>query len=236
MLQSIGYNYVSGVPKRIKDPGINNFLNDIELALQSIKVNDAYNNYSHESSPSGRTRKHTKSRHRLSATNNNLMINDNTNNVYDDQDSEALFALNNTAHSLGLHEELDHENDLEDNLSFSSIGEDSLSVIVGAVSMPNNKSVKVWIVSDTGSMVQLINKKYAGEQGFKAVALPPSQRFSISSPGGGADDITHVITLEVRVMMRRYLKVVENYEEQFFETELSDPEEKTVRMSFGVCL
>jgi hypothetical protein len=84
-------------------------------------------------------------------------------------------------------------------------------------------------------MAQLINKQYAGEQGFKAIALPADKRFSISSPGGGEDFITHVVTMEVQVLMRRYLKVVENYEDQVFETELSEPETKTIKMSFGVC-
>ena len=53
--------------------------------------------------------------------------------------------------------------------------------------------------------------------------------------GGGEDSITHVVTMDVQVVMRRYLKVVENYEDQVFETELSEPETKTIRMSFGVC-
>ena len=229
MSNSIGFEYNSGVPRRSKDPGRISFLNDIELAIGEIENKDPH---AHERAPMDRTRKHLKSRHRQVAEPK----------IVEDMDTKDGFLADKSRLSFhagqdqdSQHEELDYESDFEDNLTFHSAGEDSLSVLMGEVLLNPHKLITVFIVSDTGSMVQLINKQYASEQGFKAVALPPNQCFSISSPGGGADDITHVVTMEVRLVMRKYLRVVEDYEQQIFETELSEPEEKVVRMSFGVC-
>ena len=225
ILFSMGIEEASGIPKRSKDPGKIRLLNDIEMALKQSKEVDPH---SHEKEPVGRTNKHIKSRHKVR---NDTELSDFESEI----EYDRRLSMNTTSTTAGSHEELDHETDFEDNLTFSSTGEDSLSVIVGNVQMPAGQTVKVWIVSDSGSMTQLIQKQYAGEQGFKAVALAPHQRFSISSPGGGEDHITHVVTLEVRLQMRKYLKVVEDYEKQVFETELSEPVETIVRMSFGVC-
>jgi hypothetical protein len=234
-MQSIGYEYSSGIPLRIKDPGKLKTLNDVDMALLKCETDL----HTHDCIPWERNTKHVNSHHKthkpadLENTGAVSHMRGTSESSLDREDE--LLSLHTGQKRKQLYEEVDYETDFEDNLTYHAAGEDSLSVMVGEVSMPNGTRIKAWIVADTGSMTQLINKRYAREQGFKAIELPPSQRFSISSPGDGQDYITHGINLEVKIIMRRYLKVVENYCDDIFETELSAPEEKTIQMSFGVC-
>ena len=90
--------------------------------------------------------------------------------------------------------------DYEDNLTYM---EDSLSVIKGAISTGLGRDMTVWIVTDTGSMTQLIQAEYAKKMKLQTFLLPESKRFNIQGPGGGTDNVTRAVKMKVTIQMQQ---------------------------------
>lgn len=117
--------------------------------------------------------------------------------------------------------------DFDDNTTFA---EDSLSIFKGRVDSPLGSDLPVWVVTDTGNMTRLIEDRYATDMKFDRRAIPQKSQFSIHSPGGGSDRITEMVVLDVRVKMRKVFSMDNNNH-----ADAGEEEEKTIRMSFGVC-
>ena len=117
--------------------------------------------------------------------------------------------------------------DFEDNLTYH---EDSLSILRGTVDTPLGKDLPVWITTDTGSMTQLIQTDYARKMKLKTQPLRKSEWFHISSPGGGQEDITEYVMMDLKVKVKREIQP-----EQLWQENDSVEEERTVRMKFGLC-
>ena len=121
----------------------------------------------------------------------------------------------------------DGEWDFEDNLTHA---EDSLSILRGVVDTPLGSDLPIWVVTDTGNMTRLIEDRYAAAMKFERRPIPKKSQFSIHSPGGGSDRITEMVALDVRVKMRKILSI-----DTSNQAEAGDEEERTIRMTFGVC-
>lgn len=103
--------------------------------------------------------------------------------------------------------------------------EDSLSVMKGLVG-----GHQVWITSDSGAMIQLMQKDYAKKMGFKIVKLPKRQQFNISAPGGGNDRVRHQVILTVTMKMAEALVS----DDELDKAKLNFDKNIDVEMSFGL--
>ena len=146
-------------------------------------------------------------------------------------------------------DELDHleidgaPNDYEDNLTYH---EDSLSIFRGTIQLPgaenlrgsrqnmNTQKIQVWVTADNGAMTQLADRRFVEQTGIKTEPLPRDKYFYIVGPGGGRSKITQRITLNVDVEMNKVLRSVDDYTTGEHVHEVSAPETKTIRMTFGV--
>jgi exodeoxyribonuclease III len=108
--------------------------------------------------------------------------------------------------------------------------EDSLSIMTGMVDTRLGKDCEVWITTDSGSMTQLCSAGYADKMKFRRTKLDPSNQFSINGPGGGRDDITECVELDVKVKMKK-----ETVAEQTYEENESTEEIRIITMTFGIC-
>ena len=63
--------------------------------------------------------------------------------------------------------------DFEDNLTYH---EDSLSVMKGVTSTPLGENIPIWIVTDSGSMTQLIQRDYVRRLKIPTRALPVGEK------------------------------------------------------------
>ena len=124
--------------------------------------------------------------------------------------------------------EVNPENqDYEENLTFH---EDSLSVMRGKIVTVEATGIPIWITTDSGSMTQLIQKKYARRLKIKRRPLPTSRWFSIKGPGGGEDMVTEYVVIKVSIKMKRYNREKCGYDD------LTSPEvTKEIKLTFGVC-
>ena len=112
-----------------------------------------------------------------------------------------------------------------DNLTFRV---DSLSVITGKVNTRRGTNLPLWIVTDSGAMTQLIQRKYVEGMRFDVDDIPRSQQFNISSPGGGQGTITQRVQLEITFRMWKS-------DGDDSETGVQDGDrEMQIRMPFGV--
>ena len=112
--------------------------------------------------------------------------------------------------------------DYENNLAYR---EDSLSVMTGEV-----EGKPVWITTDTGAMIQLMQRDYARSMGFKITELPRAERFNINAPGGGKERVKHQVELTVKIKM----SMVHGDEEKIVKEDLVMGEEIMINMSFGL--
>ena len=92
----------------------------------------------------------------------------------------------------------------------------------------------MWVVTDSGSMTQLMQRDYAKKMKFKIDDLPRDKYFNIVGPGGGRNKVTQRVTITVNVMMERCLSLVENYVTGERDLKVSAPEEKQITMTFGL--
>jgi hypothetical protein len=83
--------------------------------------------------------------------------------------------------------DLDGQMDYEDNLTYH---EDSLSIMCGTV-----QGDKVWVVTATGSMTQLVQDSYASRIGMKRTSIRLNKQFDIKSPGGGYETIKEKVRI-----------------------------------------
>ena len=134
-------------------------------------------------------------------------------------------------------------NDYEDNLTYH---EDSLSIFKGTIRVPEPENstgsrqkhkaqqLQVWVTADNGAMTQLADRKFVEKSGIKTEPLPRDKYFYIVGPGGGRNKITQRITLDVECEMQKVLRSVDDYTTDEHTHEVSGPELKTIRMTFGV--
>jgi hypothetical protein len=119
-------------------------------------------------------------------------------------------------------EELDGQMDYEDNLTYH---EDSLSIMCGTV-----QSDKVWVVTDTGSLTQLVQYSYASRMGMKRIPIRLNKQFDIKSLGRGYETIKEKVQIEVKLKMRKS----QGSDGSLDFKNLSTVEEKNILMSFGI--
>jgi hypothetical protein len=92
-------------------------------------------------------------------------------------------------------EDLDGQMDYEDNLTYH---EDSLSIMCGTV-----QGDKVWVVTDTGSMTQLVQDSYASRMRIIKIPIRLNKQFDIKSPRGDYETIKEKFRIEVKLKMRK---------------------------------
>ena len=114
--------------------------------------------------------------------------------------------------------------DFTDNLTYH---EDSLSVLKGTYGA---EDVPVWVVTDSGSMTQLM--KYDVAVGLKLPIkdLKGEDSFAISSPGGGRDDVSKYVILSLKIRVKKEANPGQRYGDID-----AEEEEVEVRMQFGLC-
>ena len=119
------------------------------------------------------------------------------------------------------------EVEVVDNITYH---EDSLSVMRGTVDTPLGEALAIHIVSDTGAMTQLMEKKYAKAMKFEESPMPRGKSFNIRGPGGGKERVNRRVTIQVTLKMGE-IKGDENLVDgQALEME----ESVTIPMSFGL--
>ncbi len=131
-----------------------------------------------KSNINNRSNKHIKSRHKIT-------IQD------DDNDNDINLRLvserekdDDVEHHLPI-DGSESQSDFINNTTYAR--EDSLPIFKGTV---KGISGDVWIVTDSGSMTQLMQHDYAKKMGFKIDNLPRDKYFSIVGPGGGRYKVT----------------------------------------------
>jgi hypothetical protein len=168
-----------------------------------------------------RSNKHIKTRHKITVQENDDDIDINLRHVSErEEDGEEE------------HQHIDgseHQSDFLNNTKHAK--EDSLSIFKGTV---KGVSGDVWVVTDSGSMTQLMQRDYAKKMKFKIDDLPRDKYFNIVGPGGGRNKVTQRVTITVNVMMERCLSLVENYVTGERDLKVSAPEEKQITMTFGL--
>jgi len=170
-----------------------------------------------------KTNKHYKSRHKIQNLNNLETELDYRANHEDDNDESHHLLIDASNPPM----------DFIENLTYAPANEDSLSIIKGTINI-NQEDKIVYIVTDSGSMTQLIHKRYAEDMGFTIDDLPQSQHFSVAGPGGGRCRVAKRVTLEVTCDMQKCLSSSENYITGESNLELSEPSHQTIKMTFGV--
>jgi hypothetical protein len=123
----------------------------------------------------------------------------------------------------------DSQSDFINNTTYAR--EDSISIFKGTV---KGISGDVWIVTDSGSMTQLMQRDYAKKMEFKIDNLPRDKYFSIVGPGGGRYKVTQRVTITVSIVMERCLSLTQNYVTGQRDLEVSLPEEKQLTMTVGL--
>jgi hypothetical protein len=126
-------------------------------------------------------------------------------------------------------DDFDMGEDFVDNLTFH---EDSLSVMKGSVSTPNGEEIPVWVTTDSGSMVQLMQYDFAKRLKLKVRELRARQFFSISSPGGGKDNVTQFVTLPLKLKAK---PEGEGEAGQVYDSLEAAEEDVIVPMKFALC-
>ena len=168
-----------------------------------------------------RSNKHIKTRHKITVQENDYDNEINLRHVSErGKDGEVE------------HQHIDgseRQSDFLNNTTYAK--EDSLSIFKGTV---KGVSGDVWVVTDSGSMTQLMQRDYAKKMKFKIDDLPRDKYFNIVGPGGGRNKVTQRVTITVNVMMERCLSLVENYVTGERDLKVSAPEEKQITMTFGL--
>ena len=114
--------------------------------------------------------------------------------------------------------------DFTDNLTYH---EDSLSVMRGNYGAEN---VPVWVVTDSGSMTQLMKYDVAVKLKLPIKDLKSKDAFAIASPGGGRDDVCQYVTMPLKI------KVKKEAAPGLLYIDIEAPEEEVeVTMQFGLC-
>ena len=168
-----------------------------------------------------RSNKHIKTRHKITIQEND-----------DDNDINLRHVSERGKDGEVEHQHIDgseRHSDFLNNTTYAR--EDSLSIFKGTV---KGVSGDVWVVTDSGSMTQLMQRDYAKKMKFKIDDLPRDKYFNIVGPGGGRNKVTQRVTITVNVMMERCLSLVENYVTGERDLQVSSPEEKQITMTFGL--
>ena len=121
-------------------------------------------------------------------------------------------------------EDEDEPVDYTDNLTYH---EDSLSVMRGTYGTEN---VPVWVVTDSGSMTQLMKYDVAVSLKLPIRDLKGEDSFAISSPGGGRDSVNQYVILPLKIKVKREATPGLRYDDIEAGEEVVE-----VRMQFGLC-
>ena len=159
--------------------------------------------------------------------------------IADCKNPSELALLARTRSGRGESEEKDSEEeekeDCEEPYSFEwennlAMHEDSLSIMSGSIDTALGKGLKIWITTDSGSMTQLVSKKFAQRMKLPTTKMKIDDRFCINGPGGGRDNVTEEVELSVKLKVKE-----EKVTDQTYEENEEEEETYTIKMNFGVC-